>query len=369
MSSLNGKSAGSLLGTRLPGFLRGTLGSGGAAGSASVLGADGPLKPLLSALITAQAEALEQLAAQQGSKLVKAEQLMKDTVLEFGQSLMRLDGLVRREYDLAMALQQAMAMSGEGMEGSQSVQLFTASILETLNQFVQVMLESGQSSFTLVEETNAIRARSSAMTEALGELAGVASRIQMLGLNASIEAAHARQYGAGFGVVAGEVQKLAVQSARISDLISGMVMETQAALERTSLQVERIASKDLDEVIQSKQQADAMAGALERSDRQAQELVGHLEQVGREVRDQVSFCLSALQFEDLVRQMLEDVATSADRMASFALRLRGLAEDLDGDREPLEDLLAQATLVFTDFSLAQRTDGEGAAGAARIELF
>ena len=52
-----------------------------------------------------------------------------------------------------------------------SVGAFAARILGTLDLFVQAMLETGQSSFQLVEETSGIRSRSSSMTEALGELA------------------------------------------------------------------------------------------------------------------------------------------------------------------------------------------------------
>jgi methyl-accepting chemotaxis protein len=231
------------------------------------------------------------------------------------------------------------------------------------------MLETGQSSFQLVEETTGIRSRSSAMAEALVELAEVAMRIQMLALNASIEAAHARQFGAGFAIVAGEVQKLAVRSSRISDQISGLVRETESALERTAAQVELIASKDLNEVIRSKQMADAMVKALETSDRSAQELVRQMEQVNREVRDQLTIAHSALQFEDIVHQLLGSVAAGSEQLAQFALRGAALAGEVELGQRPMADLLAQATLDFVSFGQELDDPEPSSESLSQIELF
>lgn len=307
------------------------------------------LEPVLADFLESQAGVVEQAARLQGVRLEQAEGLMAEAVLGFGESLKKLDVLVNDQYRLAMELKDVMDLRLDGEEGAQSMSEFTTSILKTLNLFVQAMLETGQSSFQLVEDTDGIRSRSNAMGGALGELAEVASRIQMLALNAAIEAAHARQYGAGFAVVAGEVGKLAVRSTRISDQISAMVLETESALERTSAQVQVIASKDLNEIIHSKKMADAMVGAIGESDQKAQELVARMEQVGREVRDQVAFSLSAMQFEDMVRQMLQNVALGCEQLARFALRIRTLAGDVARGDQPIAGLLAQATLDFSDF--------------------
>lgn len=54
------------------------------------------------------------------------------------------------------------------------------------------------------------------------EIGDITRRIKMLALNAKIEAARAGQHGAGFGVVAGEVQAIASQ---IADVTTGMQAE------------------------------------------------------------------------------------------------------------------------------------------------
>jgi methyl-accepting chemotaxis protein len=61
----------------------------------------------------------------------------------------------------------------------------------------------------------------------------LASNTQMLGLNAAIEAAHARQHGQGFAVVAEAVRKLSEQSGESADSIKA----TQAHLNASMAQV------------------------------------------------------------------------------------------------------------------------------------
>jgi len=328
------------------------------------------VNPVLADLLMAQASVLEGAAKDQGLKLKQAELLMAEAVEGFGGSLRKLDSLAREQYGLSMELRTVLEVKLDGEDGTQSVEQFTATILGTLDLFVQAMLEIGQSSFQLVEEMDGIRATSESMVSSLGELAEVAQRTQMLALNASIEAAHARQYGAGFSVVAGEVQKLADRSGRISDQLALQVRETEAALNRTNTQVEIIASKDLNEIIRSKQLAQRMVSSISQSELRAQQLVVQMEAIGRDVKDQVARSIQALQFEDMVRQILLRVTQGSEHLSTFALRTRSLAEAVASGTQPLEALLVQATRDFLVFAQDEHDSVKAASmQSGDVELF
>jgi sugar diacid utilization regulator len=86
--------------------------------------------------------------------------------------------------------------------------------------------------------------------EVVGTIQSVASNTQMLGLNAAIEAAHAKQHGRGFAIVAEAVRKLSEQSSRAADQI-------QVAQSHLSGSMTRVAEVSKDLTAQAHEQARA----------------------------------------------------------------------------------------------------------------
>jgi methyl-accepting chemotaxis protein len=92
--------------------------------------------------------------------------------------------------------------------------------MESLKERVR---EIAEQIINLSEQTEQI----AGVSELVGDLA---NQTNMLALNAAVEAARAGEYGKGFGVVAGEIRKLADQSRKSADKINNLVTDVQAAM-------------------------------------------------------------------------------------------------------------------------------------------
>ncbi len=92
--------------------------------------------------------------------------------------------------------------------------------MESLKERVK---EIAEQIINLSEQTQQI----AGVSELVGDLA---NQTNMLALNAAVEAARAGEYGKGFGVVAGEIRKLADQSRKSADKINNLVTDVQAAM-------------------------------------------------------------------------------------------------------------------------------------------
>lgn len=123
--------------------------------------------------------------------------------------------------DVAVNVQRAAAAIEEISASSEELAATTDSV-------VKISHEAARK----VHETNQILDMSRA----------IATQTKLLGLNASIEAARAGVHGRGFSVVAGEMQKLAQNSAEATEKINRILSEIQGALHRVTEAINQSAS-------------------------------------------------------------------------------------------------------------------------------
>ena len=313
------------------------------------------LAPVLARLAAAEAAHLE---AQAGATLTCLDQvtaLSADAAGTLGRALHELNALVGEQHQLSLDVQHAMTLRIEGEHGDVSMEHFSQSITHTLDQLVENILSTSTASMQLVEEIEDIQTRSRKMETVLQELSEIASKTHLLALNASIEAAHARKYGAGFAIVAGEVSSLADRSARLNDAIQEHLGGTRQALEHTETQIHKIATKDLSLFLSSKGQSAALMKAMEVSNAEVAALVTRVEANAQEVRRRIGEVVRSLQFEDLVRQAMGTAAAHMEHLMARARDWSRTAALLAGGATPLEALEAlEAAHAETEAAFAHR---------------
>ncbi|MDE3032937.1 MAG: hypothetical protein KGI56_04670 [Acidobacteriota bacterium] len=270
------------------------------------------------------------------TELAQVDGLVQEAAATLQSALRALDDRISAQHRLALAVQETMQLSGPGLEAADATATLSASLAGTLDGFVDNMLEISKSSVQLVEEIQEIRDRSDRMEAMLEELGEIAARTHLLSLNASIEAAHALKFGAGFAVVAGEVSKLADQSTALSATIQEQISGTREVLRRTDVQVQAIASKDLNIAIKSRAGSESLVQALVERTQNAKELVVEMEVNARRIAEQVGHVVRSLQFEDLVHQTLQACQQELGNLQEQAAAWRALEAGLEGGDDPVD---------------------------------
>ncbi|SFJ84161.1 Methyl-accepting chemotaxis protein (MCP) signalling domain-containing protein [Paenibacillus sp. UNC496MF] len=92
----------------------------------------------------------------------------------------------------------------------------------------------------LADKSEALNRDIDGIQSIIGVVQELADTSNLLGLNASIEAAHAGEYGRGFSVVAGEIRRMAAQSRDASRDIREQLGAMQARLKAISADIDRI---------------------------------------------------------------------------------------------------------------------------------
>lgn len=159
--------------------------------------------------ITAKVERQEAVANEQASSVSQTT----STVDSLGESSRR--SAVQAEAS-AKSASTALSLAETGAQTVEQTRVGMESLKERVKEIAEQIVN-------LSEQTEQI----AGVSELVGDLA---NQTNMLALNAAVEAARAGEYGKGFGVVAGEIRKLADQSRKSADRINNLVTDVQAAM-------------------------------------------------------------------------------------------------------------------------------------------
>ncbi len=261
-----------------------------------------------------------------------SENLEKTTnsVDSFSQSAQKVAQLAETAVKAASTTSETAANGGKTVK--KSVEM-VGKIKESVDIATQVILDLNSASLQINEIVNTITA--------------IASQTNLLALNAAIEAARAGEQGKGFTVVAGEVRKLAEESAEAAEAIGtrieNILTKTQNAVDSMTLgrgrvdegiKVIREVSSNLDQIISSVNDVNRKISEISSiSNEQSQNSM----LMARTIEDITSLT-------KVTTERLGIVATSVEQQTTTVSQVSSSTEDLATLADELHSLVARFTI-------------------------
>ena len=187
---------------------------------------------------------------------------------------------------------------------------------------------------TISERSESLRSRSDEISEVVKAMSHIASQINLLALNAALEAAGAGEAGVRFATVAAEVQALAEESAVAAQRVGGLVRAVQTEIREVSQSV-RGGSKEVE------------AGYLVASE--AGERLKEISQIATQSADLVRAISSAAQAQVAG---VEGVSTSISSIAGLSERAQARVSEGRAAASRLQALSNELTENLSRFRLA-----------------
>lgn len=189
-----------------------------------------------------------------------------------------------------------------------------------------------------------------------GQISEISRQTNLLAINASIEAARAGPEGAGFKVVASEVRRLSNQTSETARLIAEGIAAAAGSIDEEMSRAESQQGQSrADQLDQIARHLQAMSDTLADVVPYLGNLSSHMDSGMAVVTDDIINTLGDMQFQDINRQLLEQINSA---LGSLSDHFAKVYELIDGQAPPPPELLEELMARWTDNYVmqAQRDD-------------
>ncbi|MEI8161779.1 MAG: methyl-accepting chemotaxis protein [Betaproteobacteria bacterium] len=254
----------------------------------------------------------------------QVQALLSEAIVNLTTSFQSMHEHTRRQREVTVSV----ASGAESETSSNRFDDFVKDTSAVMQRVVDSIVGNSKLGMELVELTESIAARTQDVQSILSEIGAIAKQTNLLALNAAIEAARAGEAGRGFAVVADEVRNLSGRTTQFSQEISTVIQNMQVTVKKTEVAIQRMASQDLTFAFESKQSVEKIIATMEEQNQVRVIALGQLGGIADEVDLQVGRAVTALQFQDIVSQLLGHVGRRVDAIDDVSRHLGELAQTL-----------------------------------------
>ncbi|MFP4114908.1 MAG: methyl-accepting chemotaxis protein [Spirochaetota bacterium] len=212
---------------------------------------------------------------------------------------------------------------------------------DVVQRLVETSGRAGDTLESTLESFNNMSHMSESILEVVSVIQQIASRTNMLAMNAAIEAAHAGEAGRGFAVVAEEIRKLADETTENSGIIQD-TLKRNRDLNATTSEESASLTAVFQEITGSVQDVNSLLGSIvegfERLARGHSEIDTTTDRL-RDVNERVRSALSSME-RDLALETkgIQDVLERSDDITRLIEELHTLAEGVQKHAEEIEQI-------------------------------
>jgi methyl-accepting chemotaxis protein len=240
---------------------------------------------------------------------------LRDIVGHIAQSASQLAGAASEMYAAAQEQEAAAQQQSVGVEEvSRTMESLLAAATHVTESTMGVLTRAERTRETTArtaERITELSAHASRIGEILEVIREIADRSDLLALNASLEGTRAGEAGRGFALVAAEMRKLAERvTASVTD-IKKLVSDVRASVSATVLATE-----------ESSTLAEGTTESARQINLVTQQQRSGTEQAGQSMRDVATMITQSLAATQQVRSLAEDLKGQADNLNGLVARFR-----------------------------------------------
>lgn len=250
------------------------------------------------------------------------------------EAIMTLTSIFHGMHDHARHQHHVAVSVVEGAVGGKGTRQFEGFVKDTsivMQRVVDRIVGNSEVAVELGELTEIIAASTRDMQSILSGIGAITEQTDRVAHHAALEAAQAGEAGRGFAVVAAEVRDLSGRSAQFRREIDEVIRSMQVTANKIEAAIQRMSGQDLDFALESKQRVEEIVVTMDEQDQMRVAALGRLARIADDVDAQVGRAVTALQFQDILAQLLGHVGLRVDAMDDVWKHLAGLAQTLQNN--------------------------------------
>ncbi len=277
------------------------------------------------------------------AQVEQARGILADAVAKLSGSFSTMETETKVQKDMMQSLLASLSQDAEGgPEGKSSerekdskkngqpdskkdvqkkinIREFTIETGSFLTQFTDLLASVSQQSIRTVYRIDDMVDQLDEVFSLINSINGIADETFILAVNASIEAARTKdvntQSGHSFGVIASNIRELSKKTRRFNDQIGTQIGKARTTVNEVREIIAAMASRDLNVALSGKERIELMMNELAEFQHFMTDNVDRASVATSRIAESTSQAVTALQFEDILNQLLVSIRQRAERIA------------------------------------------------------